>query len=69
MENEIKNAVKLHAEGMIEKHRINALNLMKNPVGIGEHGDIVEEIQKELDNIAKYHDYLEILGVYFEEWH
>ena len=31
----------------IEKHRINVENLMCNSAGIGEHGDVMDEIEKE----------------------
>ena len=38
------NASRLHFKAGIEKHRVNAENLMCNAVGIGEHGDVMEEI-------------------------
>ena len=59
------NASRLHFKAGIEKHRVNAENLMCNAVGIGEHGDVMEEIEKELGMMADYADKLEMLD-YFE---
>ena len=38
---------------------------MQKVVGIGEHSDIIETIQKELDQMATAHDRLEMLNKYF----
>lgn len=65
MKQEIIDALIAHAKGHIEKHKINALNLMRNPAGIGEHGDIIDEIEKELKYIAEYDDQLAVLNKYF----
>lgn len=59
------NASRLHFKAHVEKHRINVENLMNNSVGIGEHGDIMDEIEKELGKMADYQDKLEMLD-YFE---
>ena len=58
-------AIKQHAIGHIEKHKTNVEIYLKNSVGIGEHGDIMETIEKELNIIAQYHDQLEVLDKYF----
>jgi len=34
-------------------------------MGIGEHSDITEAIQVELDKIARYHDQIEVINHYF----
>jgi hypothetical protein len=39
--------------------------LLENPVGVAEHPDIMETIEKELGMIAEYHDKLEMLETYF----
>ena len=57
----------MNFEAQIEKHRINVENLMRNSVGIGEHGDVMEEIEKELDQMANYDDKLEMLKKYFKK--
>jgi len=58
-------ATRDHALGHIEKHRMNVEILLTNPAGIGEHGDVMDEIEKEMMEIAKYHDILEVLDGYF----
>ena len=59
-------ASKLHFHAHIEKHRINVENLLQNSVGVGEHADIMDTIEKELEEISKYHDLLEVLAKYSE---
>jgi len=58
------NAVKKHAEGHIAKHVANVEIYLNQSVGIGEHSDIIEDIEQELDEIAKYHDQIEVLDKY-----
>ena len=41
---------------------------LKNSAGVGEHPDILEAIEKELAVIAQYHDQLEVLEKYFENY-
>ena len=65
MRSQIVEAVRKHAEGHIEKHKTNVEVLMQKPVGIGEHGDILTEIEKELKVIAEYDDQLQMLDKYF----
>ena len=65
MREKIIEAVKEHAKGHIEKHRMNVEVLMQKPVGIGEHGDVLTEIEKELKIVAEYDDQLEMLNKYF----
>ena len=65
MRNEIIEAVRAHAQGHIDKHKMNVEVLMQKPVGIGEHGDVLTEIEKELKIIAEYDDQLEMLNKYF----
>ena len=58
-------AARLHAEAEIELHRTNIEVYMQKVVGIGEHSDIIETIQKELDAMAAANDRLEMLDKYF----
>ena len=61
MEEEIKQALITHAQGHIDKHVMNVKILMRNCVGIGEHGDVLEEIEKELpENVFVASDGLRI---------
>ena len=57
--------LKSHAKGHIDKHKVNVEVLMQKAVGIGEHGDVLTEIEKELKVIAEYDDQLEMLNKYF----
>ena len=58
-------ALKAHAEGHIKKHKVNIEVLLTKAVGIGEHGDVLSEIEKELKIVAEYDDQLEMLNKYF----
>jgi len=58
-------AIQDHAKGHISKHKMNVEILMQRPSGIGEHGDVLTEIEKELKVIAEYDDQLEVLNKYF----
>jgi hypothetical protein len=40
---------------------------MHNPAGIGEHNDIMEAVQCELDKMAAANDRLEMLETYFAD--
>jgi hypothetical protein len=59
-------AARKHAEAEVELHKTNIEVYMQNVVGIGEHSDIIETIQKELDSMATAHDRLEMLNKYFD---
>ena len=67
MRKELIEAVKLHALGNIEKHKMHVEVYLANPVGIGEHPDIMAAIESELDQISHYHDQLEVLQKYIEK--
>ena len=60
-------ALKAHAVGHIEKHKVNVEVILQKAVGIGEHGDILTEAEKELKVIAEYDDQLEMLNKYFPD--
>ena len=60
------NACKDYAEGNIQKHRANVEVYLSNPVGIGEHSDILEAIESEVKHIAEFDDMLEVLDKYFD---
>ena len=60
-------AIKDHANGHIKKHSMNVEIYLKNAAGIGEHPDVLEAIEKELEIIAKYDDQISVLNKYFEQ--
>ena len=61
-------AVRDHAQAHIDKHRMNVEIYLTNPVGVGEHSEVMDEIEKQLEEMAKYEDHLEILDKYFNEY-
>ncbi len=65
MREQLLRAVLAHAQGEIEKHKVNVNVYLEHPVGIGEHSDITEAIQEEVDKIARYHDQIEVINKYF----
>ena len=65
MREQLIRAVLAHAQGEIEKLKVNVNVYLENPVGIGEHSDITEAIGVELDKIARYHDQVEVINKYF----
>lgn len=65
LRNKMLEAIYKHAEGHIAKHKINIEVYLNNPVGVGEHPDLIEAIETELEQIAKYEDQIAILSKYF----
>jgi len=66
MKDKLIESIKKHAEGHIEKHKVNIEILLNKVCGIAEHPDVVETIEKELKIIAEYDDQLEMLNKYFK---
>ena len=67
MKEQLIKAARMHAEGELERAKTNIMVYMNQSVGIGEHSDIVEAIQEELDKMAASHDRIEMLDIYFED--
>ena len=65
MREQILRALVAHAQGDIAKHKANVEVYLENPAGVGEHTDILESIEKEIDTIAKYQDQIEVIKKYF----
>jgi len=65
MQEQLVKAARMHAEGELERAKTNILVYMNHSVGIGEHSDIVEAIQEELDKMASANDRIEMLEKYF----
>jgi hypothetical protein len=61
MKNQLNKAVLMHAHGVQEVAKTNILVYMNRPVGIGEHSDIVEAIQSELDKMAQAQDRIDMM--------
>ena len=66
MRREMLEALKALAVGNIRKAKMNVEVYLANPVGIGEHPDVMEAMERELSEISKYHDQLEVIKEYIE---
>ena len=65
MREKMISALLAHAQGDIQKHKMNVEVYLSNPVGIGEHSNVMEAIEEELNMIAKYQDQIEVIQKYF----
>ena len=65
MREQLLKALLAHAQGDIQKHVANVEVYLTNPAGIGEHSNIVEAIEQELNEIAKYQDQIDVIQKYF----
>ena len=45
---------------------MNVENLLNNSVGVPEHPDLMDSIEKELQSFTEYDDKLEMLNKYFQ---
>ena len=50
----------------IQKAECNVYVLLENPVGVGDHPNIMETIQEQLDIISKHKDRLNVLETFHE---
>ena len=66
MRKELIKALLAHAQGDIAKHKANVEIYLSNPVGIGEHSNVVEAIEEEINMIAKYQDQIDVINKYFK---
>ena len=62
---QLTKAARMHAEGELERAKTNIMVYMNSSTGIGEHSDVVEAIQEELDKMAAAHDRIEMIKSYF----
>ena len=60
------NALKSFYVGNINRHIANVEVYLRMTVGIGEHSDIQETIDKEIEKIAQFDDKLAMVIKYFE---
>ena len=66
MREQMIKALLAHAQGDIEKHKANVEIYLSNPAGIGEHSDIMDAVENELNMIAKYQDQIDVIQRYFK---
>ena len=62
---DILNALIAESEGKLDKARINSEIYLHNPVGIGEHPDVLAAIQDQIDVIAHEHERIQVINKYF----
>jgi hypothetical protein len=67
MRREMLEALKALAIGNIRKAKMNVEVYLANPVGIGEHPDVLGAMQDQIDLIAKEEERLEVIEKYFED--
>ena len=61
------DALRAEAQGNIEKAKTNIEIYLHNPVGIGEHPDVLAAIQEQVDIIAHEEERIEVLDKHFNE--
>mgnify|MGYP001254784684 FL=1 len=64
---EILKALQSDAEGNIQKAKMNVEVYLHNPVGIGEHPDVLGAIQEQLDIIAHEEERIETIVKHFAD--
>jgi hypothetical protein len=65
LRNKILDALRSDAEGKIAKAKANVEVYLNQPVGIGEHPDVLGAIQDQLDIIAHEEERIEVLKKHF----
>ena len=61
------DALRSQCRGNIDKARVNVEVYLHNPVGIGEHPDVLGAIQEQLDIIAHEEERIEVLEKHFSD--
>ena len=60
----LKNQITYY-NGLIAKHQQNVEIYLNQPVGIGEHSDVMAAIETEITAIAQAHEKIEVINHYF----
>ena len=60
----LKNQIAYY-NGLIAKHQQNVESYLNQPVGIGEHSDVMSAIETEITSIAQAHEKIEVINHYF----
>lgn len=56
-----ENALRLYLSGKMQYHAANVKIYLENPVGIGEHPDVLGALEDELGKVAEYKEKIDIL--------
>ena len=65
LRDEILKNQKTYYNGLIAKHQQNVEIYLNQPVGIGEHSDVMAAIDTEINAIAQAHEKNGIIDSYF----
>ena len=65
MRDDILKSQITYYNGVIAKHQQNVEIYLTNPVGIGEHPDVMAAIENELTAISQAHEKIEVINHYF----
>ena len=65
MRDDILKSQIAYYNGLIAKHQQNVEIYLTNPVGIGEHPDVMAAIENELNAIAQAHEKIQVINHYF----
>ena len=60
----LKNQITYY-NGLIAKHQQNVDIYLNQPVGIGQHSDVMSAIETEITAIAQAHEKIEVINHYF----
>ena len=60
----LKNQITYY-NGLIAKHQQNVEIYLNQPVGIGEHSDVMAAIEGEVTAIAQAHEKIEVINHYY----
>ena len=67
MREHLLTALRSYYVGHIEKHKMIVENLIRNNVGVAEHSEYIATISKEVEEVAKYDEMLQMLDKHFKE--
>jgi len=66
MKEDLLRALIAHAHGEMTYHKANVNVYLANPVGIGEHPDVMGAITSEIEKVAYWEDQVQVLEKYFK---
>ena len=66
MKEQLTRSLLSHAHGELEYHKANVKVYLNNPVGIGEHPDVMGAITSEIEKVAYWEDQVQVLEKYFK---
>ena len=67
MRDQLLKAVLAHANGEIQKHKANVEVYLSKSVGIGEHPQFIDELDKLINKISSAEENIQTLNKYFTD--